>query len=83
MWLKEHADKKLVPLGKHAVPELLEWLSHDETYIRFTAKYALEEITGIGNTPHQYPIHEKPYSEGWFKELEEKWLTWYEKNKDK
>lgn len=82
-FLKTQSDKKLIPLGKHAVPELVQWLDHDEIYIRFIAKYALEKITGIDNKTHQYPINEEPYSVGWFKEIKEKWLTWYEKNKDK
>ena len=81
-FLNHQAEQKLIPLGKKAVPELVEWLDCDNMHIRYIAAYSLERITG--KAPHfpYFATLDQHRDNGWLKDSREAWLNWYEKNKD-
>ncbi|MHC5078984.1 MAG: hypothetical protein ACYTHN_08190 [Planctomycetota bacterium] len=70
---------EVISIGDHAVPELLEWLTHKEGYIRFIAAYSLKEITGE-DPPYYYFAKEFDPEDDWFKNAVTTWEKWYAKN---
>ncbi len=81
--LRFQVHKKILPLGIHAVPELVNWLDHDDKFVRYIAQNALMELTKTGA---HFRWSEPPAdmrASGELEKYRKLWLEWYEENKDK
>ncbi len=75
--------EKILPLGKHAVPELVNWLDHDDSHVRLMAYVALMYLTDtIGDAEFSWadsPVDLRDSGE--LEKYRRECLEWYEKNK--
>jgi len=69
--------EKIIPFGKHAVPELVKWLEHGEMQIRYIAHVALEKITGLNPWFPHFASLEQLRTKGWLQQSREEWMNWY------
>ena len=82
-FLNGQAHEKIVPLGRHAVPELVNWLDHGDRHIRFIAYYALIELTGTGKDFREPYSLQDMIDSGELEKYKRICLEWYEEHKDK
>jgi hypothetical protein len=75
----------IIPYGRAAVPELLKWLEHKETYMRYIAARSLKEITGLDPTFYTFgkPNEVVNGDKVWFEKAKQTWKKWYEKESGK
>ena len=71
----------IIPLGKHAVPELVRWLDTDNMHTRYIAKYSLVKITGTDPYFPQFATLDEHRQRGWLEESRKVWSSWYQDNK--
>ena len=73
--------KNIIPLGKHAVPELLRWIDNENMHIRYITQYALEEITGLEPYFPHFATLEEHRQKGWLEDSRTTWNRWYQENR--
>ncbi len=83
--LSFHVHEKILPLGKHGVPELVTWLDHDDSHVRLMAYVALMLLTDtIGDAEFSWadsPVDLRDSGE--LEKYRRQCLEWYEENKGK
>lgn len=69
----------IVPYGVWAVPELLEWLNHKDTYMRYIAVHSLGRITKVQTTWYHFktPGESVNGDAKWFENARDQWRKWY------
>ncbi|MHC5056402.1 MAG: MSCRAMM family protein [Planctomycetota bacterium] len=75
-----HQTKLLIALGREAVPELIEWLEHRETYVRYIAARSLQDITGLRPTFYYHATPGQPFDgdDRWSEKAVGAWRGWYD-----
>ena len=67
-----------IPLGASVVPELVDWLDHEQIEIRFIASHTLEELTGLNPDFPHFATMDQLNEHGWLTNAREQYHEWFD-----